>query len=66
MSDGHFNRAILPRTDYQSGWRAGQARARHMAEAAFTAALTAALPQLTEQDRQQAFATFREMLSKKE
>ena len=32
MSDGHFNRSLLPRTDYQSGVRAGRAAAQRLAE----------------------------------
>ena len=35
MSDGNFNRQLLPKTELSSGWRAGKAQMRVKAEQAF-------------------------------
>lgn len=35
MSDGNFNRQLLPKTDLSSGLRAGKAQMRQKAEKAF-------------------------------
>lgn len=35
MSDGNFNRQLLPKTDLSSGLRAGKAQMRQKAENAF-------------------------------
>ena len=35
MSDGNFNRQLLPKTELSSGLRAGKAQMRAKAEAAF-------------------------------
>ena len=35
MSDGNFNRQLLPKTDLSSGLRAGKAQMRQKAERAF-------------------------------
>ena len=35
MSDGNFNRQLLPKTDLSSGLRAGKAQMRMKAEKAF-------------------------------
>lgn len=34
MSDGHFNRTFLPKTDYRSAFKAGKAAARKTGEQA--------------------------------
>lgn len=39
MSDGNFNRSILPYNSYQSGFRAGYARMKHQALEAFISVL---------------------------
>lgn len=35
MSDGNFNRQLLPKTEFSSGLRAGKAQMRQKAEQAF-------------------------------
>lgn len=39
MSDGNFNRSMLPYNSYQSGFRAGHARMKHQALEALIATL---------------------------
>ena len=39
MSDGNFNRSMLPSNSFQSGVRAGQARMQQFAQEAFNATL---------------------------
>ena len=39
MSDGNFNRSMLPSNSFQSGVRAGQARMQQFAQEAFKAPL---------------------------
>lgn len=39
MSDGNFNRSMLPSNSFQSGVRAGQARMQQFAQEAFKATL---------------------------
>ncbi len=48
MSDGNFNRALLPKNELSAGIRAGKAQMRAKAEQAFTATLTQFCPELSE------------------
>lgn len=63
MSDGHFNRSLLPAGDFQSGLRAGRARMRTRAEEAFLMAVTAAFPEASEEEKAAAIGLFRKHLS---
>lgn len=56
MSDGNFNRQLLPKTDLSSGLRAGKAQMRQKAEHAFDEVVNHFLPdnqQLREAMKQQ-------------
>ena len=50
MSDGNFNRALLPPTPYASGLKAGKAQERVRAGEAFKAWLTDYQPALSEDE----------------
>lgn len=63
MSDGNFNRALLPATPYASGLKAGRAQGRAKAIAAFEAWLADAMPSLTDAERLAHVAAFRLLLS---
>ncbi len=63
MSDGHFNRALLPRTDYQSGYRAGHAASQRQAETAFRQVVEAAFPHASAEDVETACRLFKERLN---
>ena len=62
MSDGNFNRALLPSTPYASGLKVGRAQGRQWAVAAFGAWLDAALPGLSADERSAHVATFVRLL----
>lgn len=49
MSDGNFNRQLLPKTELSSGLRAGKAQMRVKAEAAFAAVIERNFPELSEE-----------------
>ncbi len=63
MSDGNFNRALLPSTPYASGLKAGRAQARQAAIRAFDEWLRTTMPTLTDDQRLTHAATFRHLLS---
>ena len=46
MSDGNFNRQLLPKTELASGLRAGKAQMRVKAEQAFDEVINTLLPDL--------------------
>lgn len=46
MSDGNFNRALLPSTPYRSGIKMGQQQMRTKAEAAFREVVKEKFPNL--------------------
>ena len=48
MSDGNFNRALLPSTPYRSGVKMGQQQMRAKAEAAFREVIKEKFPELTD------------------
>lgn len=51
MSDGNFNRALLPSTPYRSGVRMGQLQAKAKAEEALRRALDEAIPALSAEQK---------------
>lgn len=63
MSDGHFNRSLLPRTDYQSGYRAGQAAMRRQAEAVFRHVMQTEFPHLSTEEQEAVCRAFKEGLN---
>ena len=62
MSDGNFNRQLLPKTELSSGLRAGKAQMRVRAEQAFVQLLEEELPQLTDDERQRLHERFMQLL----
>ncbi len=62
MSDGNFNRALLPQTPYASGLKMGRAMATKKAEEAFVAWLRAEEPQLTDESIKEKLLAFRELM----
>lgn len=64
MSDGNFNRALLPHTPYASGLKMGQAMARTKAEQAFQEWLQTDQPDLSPELRQEKIAAFKQLLAR--
>lgn len=64
MSDGNFNRQLLPKTELSSGLRAGKAQMRAKAEHAFESILAEDFPNLTDEQRKQLIDKFMDMLRK--
>ena len=62
MSDGNFNRALLPSTPYARGVKAGKAQERAHVEQAFRAWLRAELPKLTADEVEAKVAAFKRLL----
>jgi DNA-binding MarR family transcriptional regulator len=62
MSDGNFNRALLPKNELTAGLRAGKAQMRTRAERAFTQTIEQYLPHLTAQEREQLRESFMQLL----
>lgn len=52
MSDGNFNRALLPSTPYRSGVRMGQQQAKAKALKALEKVLTDVLPPLSDAQKE--------------
>ena len=50
MSDGNFNRALLPSTPYRSGIKMGQQQLRIKAETAFREVVKEKFPILTDEE----------------
>lgn len=48
MSDGNFNRQLLPKNELSAGLRAGKAQMRTRAEQAFLLVIKDAFPELNE------------------
>lgn len=65
MSDGNFNRALLPHTPYASGMKTGKAIARMKAMEAFAEWLQTEQPSLSEEEREAKTEAFRKLLSEK-
>ncbi len=53
MSDGNFNRALLPSTPYASGVKMGKQQMRAKAIAALTETLANLMPELSEARRKE-------------
>ena len=66
MSDGNFNRSLLPHTPYSSGLKAGKAMARMWAVAAFEEWLHTQQPQLSPEDLHQQVESFSRLLASRE
>ena len=62
MSDGNFNRSLLPANSYQSGVRAGQAQMRIKAINVLSELLSGHFPDLSEEKRDDLTRRFREKL----
>ena len=65
MSDGNFNRALLPHTPYASGLKAGKAMARMRAIEAFTEWLKTALPALSDVEAKAQTEAYARLLSRR-
>lgn len=65
MSDGNFNRSLLPHNPYHSGLQAGKAMARMKAIEAFKAYLLMADPSRDEQSLTADLEKFKKLLSEK-
>lgn len=65
MSDGNFNRSLLPHGGYQSGVRAGRAAERTRAAEIFNALLTEEMPRLAPEERAELVSKFKERLTEK-
>ena len=63
MSDGNFNRALLPHGGYASGVRAGQAAERKRAVAALERLLEEHTPSLSAEERKEWVRKYKEMLT---
>ena len=63
MSDGNFNRALLPATPYRSGVKMGQQQMRARAVAAFEAVVKEHLPALTDEELHALADAFRHRLT---
>ncbi len=59
MSDGNFNRALLPSTPYASGVKMGRQQMRVKAIAALAETLDSLLPQLSGERRKEIEEDFR-------
>ncbi len=63
MSDGNFNRALLPHTPYASGMKAGKSIARVRAVETFVQWLRAEQPSITQEEVKAKADKFSAMLS---
>ena len=64
MSDGNFNRALLPKNELSAGIRAGKAQMRTKAEKAFKEVLMEHCPELQADDLERMQKCFMEKLRK--
>ena len=64
MSDGNFNRQLLPKTELSSGLRAGKAQMRVKAEQAFASILAEDFLHLSDEQKKQLTDKFMDMLRK--
>lgn len=63
MADGNFNRSPLSTNSYQSGVRAGKASMRTMALKAFESHLKTHLSTISEEEKLEMIAQFKELLN---
>lgn len=59
MSDGNFNRALLPSTPYRSGMKMGQQQMRGKAIEAFRNLIKERFPEMKEEELQELIEEFR-------
>ena len=64
MSDGNFNRALLPKNELSAGIRAGKAQMRSKAENAFREIIEECFPDLSQKDKENIHNLFMEKLRK--
>ncbi|MCD8285079.1 MAG: hypothetical protein LUC86_04515 [Prevotellaceae bacterium] len=64
MSDGNYNRSLLPHTPYESGLRMGRAIARRQALEAFRRYIRQANPSLTNEEEDCQADVFLSLLNK--
>ncbi len=62
MSDGNFNRQLLPKTELSSGLRAGKAQMRAKAEKAIIDFVDDEFADLTDEQKKQKVDKFMDML----
>ena len=62
MSDGNFNRALLPKNELSAGLRAGKAQMRTKAEKAAKEMLDKFFPEASEEKRKDALNAFMKAL----
>lgn len=62
MSDGNFNRALLPSTPYRSGMKMGGQQMRGKAIEAFRNLIKERFPELKEEELQELIEAFRRRL----
>lgn len=62
MSDGNFNRALLPKNELGAGLRAGKAQMRQKASEAFDAIVNEFFCDTTEEKRKEMKQRFMDML----
>ena len=62
MSDGNFNRQLLPKTELASGLRAGKAQMRAKAEHAFDEVINTMLPDVSDTHKDAMKQWFMELL----
>lgn len=65
MSDGNFNRALLPHGGYASGVRAGEAAERIRAVKTLERLLAEAMPDMADAERNAMVKRFKELLTEK-
>lgn len=65
MSDGNFNRALLPHTPYESGLKMGKAMARKYAAEVFADFIRERNPEISEEKLKQLSNEFSSLLSKR-
>lgn len=62
MSDGNFNRQLLPKNELSAGLRAGKAQMRTRAEQAFAEVIKEAFPTLSNEERNRLHDRFMQKL----
>ena len=62
MSDGNFNRQLLPKNELPAGLRAGKAQMRTRAEQAFAEVIKEAFPTLSDEERNRLHDRFMQKL----
>lgn len=65
MSDGNFNRALLPHTPYESGLKMGKAMARKCAAEVFADFIRKKHPDLSEQEIKKMSDEFSTLLARR-